>query len=91
MVVGVVEDCAYQQGAIQVAPGSLLLAYSDGLVEPENVYGEEFGARRLAEVILRHRQAAPRTLAETLVNAAEEWGGSAEQVDDMTVIVAQME
>src|SRR5206468_12395351 len=43
MVLGVLEDYSYEQGVLLVAPDSLLIGYSDGLVEPENVYGEEFG------------------------------------------------
>ncbi len=90
MVVGLFDDCTYEQGTLRVEPGSLLLAYSDGLIEPENVYGEEFSTERLIEVALRHRDAPPRTLAEKLVAAAEEWAGSPEQADDMTVIVARL-
>ncbi len=89
-VVGLIDDCSYEEGVIQISPGSVLLAYSDGLTEPENVYGEEFGSRRLIDVAMRHRDAAPRVLAETLMTAAEEWAGSPEQADDMTILVARM-
>ena len=91
MVIGVFDDCAYRQGTLQIEPGSLLLVYSDGLIEPENVYGEEFGTQRLVEVTLRHRDAAPQVLAERLMAAAEEWAGSPEQADDMTLIVGRLE
>jgi sigma-B regulation protein RsbU (phosphoserine phosphatase) len=90
MVVGVFDDCPYEQGSVPIEPGSLLVAYSDGLIEPENVYGEEFGTRRLIEVVLRHRHADPRVLAEALMSAAEEWAGAPEQADDMTVLVARL-
>lgn len=90
-VVGLFDDCVYTQQTIHVAPGSLLVAYSDGLTEPENVYGEEFGARRLKEEILRRRDAQPFRLAEDLLAAAEQWGGTPEQADDMTVVVARLD
>ena len=32
----------------------------------------------------------PKVVAEALMNAAEEWAGTPEQADDMTVIVARM-
>ncbi len=91
MVLGVLDDCAYEQGVITVEPGSLLVAYSDGLIEPENVYGEEFGEKRLTELALRHANASPHAVADALMAAAEEWAGSPEQADDMTIIVARME
>ena len=90
MVLGVVEDYSYEEGSIVVGADSLLIGYSDGLVEPENVYGEEFGIRRLEETSLRLQGAAPLMVAESLMAAAEEWAGTPEQADDMTVIVARL-
>ena len=89
-VVGVFEDVVYEEGLIEVAPGSTLVVYSDGLVEPENVYGEEFGMGRLQEVAVRHQQSSAESIVSALLVAAEEWAGTAEQADDMTVIVARL-
>jgi len=90
MVLGVLEDYDYEQGVLQVAPDSLLIGYSDGLVEPENVYGEEFGIARLKEAAIRVQGAKPLMVAESLMAAAEEWAGTPEQADDMTVIVTRL-
>lgn len=90
MVVGLFDDCTYEQGRATIEPGGLLVAYSDGLVEPENVYGEQFGMDQLTAEVLRHQHLPPQELAEALVRAAEEWAGTLEQADDMTVIVARV-
>jgi sigma-B regulation protein RsbU (phosphoserine phosphatase) len=90
MVLGVLEDYAYEEGSLTVSPDSLLIGYSDGLIEPENVYGEEFGIRRLQEAAVRVQGAAPLMVAESLMAAVEEWAGTPEQADDMTVIVARL-
>jgi len=90
MVLGVVEDYPYEEGSLSVPPDALFVAYSDGLVEPENVYGEEFGIRRLEDAALRAKGATPLMVAESLMSAAEEWAGTPEQADDMTVIVARL-
>ena len=90
MVLGVYEDYIYEESLLTVPPDALLIGYSDGLVEPENVYGEEFGIRRLEEAAVRVQTATPSSVAESLMTAAEEWAGSAEQADDMTVIVARL-
>jgi len=90
MVLGVLDDYVYEQGEVQVAPDSLLIGYSDGLVEPENVYGEEFGITRLKEAAIRVQHAKPLMVAESLMAAAEEWAGTPEQADDMTVIVTRL-
>jgi phosphoserine phosphatase RsbU/P len=90
MVVGVFDDSQYAQRTLDVPLGSLLVAFSDGLTEPENVYGEEFGIERLRAEILRQRALPAARLAENLVLAVEQWAGMAEQSDDMTVVVARM-
>ena len=90
MVLGIVEDYVYEQGELSVPPGALLISYSDGLVEPENVYGEEFGIRRLEQAAIRVQTTTPMMVAEALMASAEEWAGTPEQADDMTVVVARL-
>jgi phosphoserine phosphatase RsbU/P len=90
MVLGIVDDYPYEEGAVEVPRDAVFIAYSDGLVEPENAYGEEFGVSRLEAAAQRVRQGDPKRIATALMTAAEEWSGSPEQADDMTVIVAKL-
>jgi sigma-B regulation protein RsbU (phosphoserine phosphatase) len=90
IVLGVMEDYPFEEGSITVPPDSVLIGYSDGLIEPENAYGEQFGIPRLEAAAQRVRQLSPRKIAEALMTATEEWAGEAEQADDMTVIVAKL-
>jgi phosphoserine phosphatase RsbU/P len=89
-VVGLFENPGYTERTIKVPPGSLLVVFTDGITEPENVYGEEFGIQRLKAEVLRQRGIPVERLAESLVSAAEQWAGTPEQADDMTVVIARM-
>jgi sigma-B regulation protein RsbU (phosphoserine phosphatase) len=89
MAVGLFDDVPFEQGVVSIEPGGLLVAYSDGLIEPENVYGEEFGTERLIDLALHAQQSSSHAIAEAMMNAAEEWSGTPEQADDMTVIVSR--
>ncbi len=89
-VVGLFEGASFTERTLAVAPGSVLVAFSDGLTEPENVYGEEFGMQRVKDEVLRQRNTAPQRLAENLIAATDQWSGTPEQADDITVIVARM-
>ncbi|HXQ25897.1 MAG TPA: SpoIIE family protein phosphatase [Candidatus Acidoferrales bacterium] len=89
-VVGLFDDARYAECTRKVAPGSLLVAFSDGLTEPESVYGEEFGIERLKAEVVRRREAPAAQLAEDLIAATEQWAGTPEQADDVTVVVARM-
>lgn len=88
-VVGLFDHADYRQGTVNAEPGGMLVAFSDGLLEPENVYGEEFGTARLAAEVLRLRDLPAERLAEGLLASVEQWAGTPEQADDMTVIVAR--
>lgn len=90
MIIGAFDGVPYDQAEMHVEPGSIFVAYSDGLIEPENVYGEEFGTQRLANVAVRNRNRNAKEIVDALLGAAEEWAGTAEQADDMTVIVARL-
>jgi phosphoserine phosphatase RsbU/P len=89
-VVGLFEEAEYTECTLPVRSGTLLVVFSDGLTEPESVYGEEFGIKRLNAEVLRQRDANAARIAENLVAAAEQWAGTADQADDMTVVVARM-
>jgi sigma-B regulation protein RsbU (phosphoserine phosphatase) len=88
-VVGLFPAMKYEVGEVQLEPHDLLLAYTDGITEPENTFGEEFGESRLLEVAKRQLNASPEVLAETIYKSVEEWTGSPELQDDMTLLVAR--
>lgn len=85
-VLGLFPSIQYQQEKIELQSGDLLLAFTDGLVEPQNAYGEEFGEERLASVVRDAIDAPPEILAQGIYRAVMDWTGSAELQDDMTML-----
>ncbi len=88
-VLGLFDDCRYESQVIDVAPGSLLIVYSDGLTEAEDADGRELGDQRVLDVALRLRQASAGAVLKNLLDVVDQWTGPAEQADDITVIVAR--
>jgi sigma-B regulation protein RsbU (phosphoserine phosphatase) len=88
-VVGLFSPMTYEQAEIQIQPGDLLLAFTDGITEPENIYGEEFGEERVLEVVHRALGASPQILAEEIYRSVSDWTGSPELQDDMTMLIAK--
>ncbi len=88
-VLGLFSDCQYEQETISISPESLLVMFSDGVTETENAGGEEFGEKRLLDVVQRNRNASAHAIMQSLVAAAEAWAGTAEQSDDFTIMVAR--
>ena len=88
-VVGLFSPLTYEQVEIPIQPGDLLLAFTDGITEPENIYGEEFGEDRVLEVVRRALSASPQILVEEIYRSVSDWTGSPELQDDMTLVVAK--
>jgi phosphoserine phosphatase RsbU/P len=87
--VGMFSPATYEQAEIQLEPDDLLLAFTDGIIEPENSYGEEFGEARVLEIARRALSSPVEILVEEICRSVTEWTGSPELVDDMTIVVAR--
>jgi sigma-B regulation protein RsbU (phosphoserine phosphatase) len=88
-VVGLFPSIAYKEQSVRIEGGDLLIAYTDGITEPENDYGEEFGAERLSEVAQRYRTAQPCDMVNKIMEAVTHWSTAPELPDDMTVVIAK--
>jgi sigma-B regulation protein RsbU (phosphoserine phosphatase) len=88
-VVGLFPTARYEVGEVRLEPQDLLLAFTDGITEPENHYGEEFGESRLLAVAQSMLQASPEALAAEIYRSVSEWTGSPELQDDMTLVLAR--
>ena len=53
-VVGAFPFAVYQEKTVTLEHGDMLVAYTDGLVEPENAYGEMYGEERLQDLLLKY-------------------------------------
>lgn len=89
-VLGIFPDSRYEQRQVQLEHGDVLFAYTDGLVEPENSYGEEFGEARLLNAVRESLGGPPEVMAEGVYRAIADWTGGGELQDDMTMLYLQV-
>ncbi|HMC26727.1 MAG TPA: SpoIIE family protein phosphatase, partial [Verrucomicrobiae bacterium] len=87
-VVGLFDNLSYDEGTVQMRAGDIFLAYSDGVTEPENEFGE-FGEPRLIELVHENRDRALEQITEIVTAAVDDWIGGAEQPDDVTLVLAR--
>ena len=88
-VVGAFPFATYEEKSVRLEHGDILLAYTDGIVEPENVYGEVFGEDRLKDLLVKYARADSSELIARTMEAVVHWTGSSELQDDMTMVVAR--
>jgi len=87
-VVGLFDHMTYAEGAVQMHPGEIFLAYSDGVTEPENEFGE-FGEERLIDLVSANRDSPLLNISQAVTSAVDDWIGDNEQPDDITLVLAR--
>jgi len=88
-VVGLFPSSQYGEETVSLEAGDILVTYTDGIAEPENVYGEMFGEERLRDLLLRYAHADSNEIIARVMEAVVHWTGEGELQDDMTMLVAQ--
>jgi sigma-B regulation protein RsbU (phosphoserine phosphatase) len=87
-VVGLFDHMSYEDGWIDMRPDEIFVAYSDGVTEPENDFGE-FGEDRLIDLVRRNRNLPLTQISQIVTTAVEDWIGDKEQPDDVTLVLAR--
>jgi sigma-B regulation protein RsbU (phosphoserine phosphatase) len=88
-VVGLFDGMSYEEGSVQLRRGEIFLAFSDGVTEPENEFGE-FGEQRLIELVRENRELPLPRISEIVTAAVDDWIGANEQPDDVTLVLARV-
>ena len=88
LMVGLFDHPKWEDAHIELRPGDLFVAFSDGVIEPENEFGE-FGTERLLELVKTHQREPLARISEEVIQAVQDWIGSAEQPDDITLVLAR--
>jgi phosphoserine phosphatase RsbU/P len=87
-VVGLFDNMSYQEASVQLRRGEMFIAYSDGVTEPENDFGE-FGEDRLIALLRENRDLPLARISEIVTGAVDDWIGAHEQPDDVTLVLAR--
>ncbi|HZE28334.1 MAG TPA: SpoIIE family protein phosphatase [Terriglobales bacterium] len=88
MVVGLFDNLSFDEASVNLNPGDVFLAYSDGVTEPENDFGE-FGEERLIDLVRENRDLPLLEITELVTSAVDDWIGDKEQPDDITLVLAR--
>ena len=88
-VVGAFSSAQYSESRLQLQSGDLLVFYTDGVSEPENLYGEMFGEERLTELVTRDAQRPLADIISSVGDAVREWTGAGELQDDLTLLLVR--
>lgn len=82
--VGVIMPSNFKAMEITLADDDLLLAFTDGIPDTQNINGEFFGNQRLRELITAN--SAPADLLNKIETSLHQFIGEADQFDDITLM-----
>ncbi len=80
-------DTRLQQGSYEIKTGDLVFCYTDGLTDTMNETGEMFGEERLYEMVKDLRNHSAQEINDQILETIMSFKGSAEQVDDITMLI----
>ena len=84
---GIIAEADYRETQLRLAPGDMLVFYTDGIVEAMNDQKEIFGFERLIEVIRQSDTTNAEMLLKLILDRVDQFAGEAAQHDDLTIIV----
>jgi sigma-B regulation protein RsbU (phosphoserine phosphatase) len=87
MPLGVSEEATWQQGSQEISPGSMLLLYTDGVLDTQDQYGEFLGEEGMLDIIQTQMGKSAREVQDALLSGVYNFAGSEPQVDDITLMV----
>jgi serine phosphatase RsbU (regulator of sigma subunit) len=68
----------------------MLIWYTDGIVECENVQGEEYGEKRFRASIRRSSHLDAAEMRDSVVNDAMAFFGDMPRKDDITMVIGKV-
>jgi sigma-B regulation protein RsbU (phosphoserine phosphatase) len=89
IIVGAFMFATYEAAPLELNPGDVLLAYSDGLTEAENPQGEMLGEEGVKRVIRKEAPSGSKHLEQKLLSTIQDFTAGRSLTDDITIILVE--
>jgi serine phosphatase RsbU (regulator of sigma subunit) len=86
-VVGMFPEPDYEEGVVELDPGDVVFAFTDGVTEALNAEQQELGEERLHELACRFGPLPVDEMVSRVTEEVRQWIGEAPQHDDLTLVV----
>jgi sigma-B regulation protein RsbU (phosphoserine phosphatase) len=84
---GIFEDETWEQGVVQLAPGDVLVLYTDGITEAQNEQKAFLGEDRLLESVRANLGRPAQDIQDAIMTDIHRFVGDAPQLDDIALAV----
>ena len=80
-------DWSYEEGAVRLAPGDLVIAYTDGVAEAANPAGGEWGVEGLRRAAAENRARSAQDIAQAIFTSMDEFSQGRQTDGDVKLLV----
>jgi phosphoserine phosphatase RsbU/P len=87
---GLMPNAQYESAQVSLASGDLLVVFTDGLVEAEDIHEQEYGEPRMFTTLSMCPGASASEVLRNLMTSADQFTGAAPQHDDITCLVMRV-
>ena len=91
VAMGVFEEAAYAQRAVQLNVNDVLVLYTDGITEVVNEDGEEFGEARLRDLIRDHARSSVQQLKAVIIQTIADFCDQRGSDDETLIILKRIQ
>lgn len=75
------------QAQVHLSPGDVVVLYTDGITEAENMEGKQYGIEQLCEIVRQKRQLSASEIRQEVINNLRSHIGKQRVHDDITFLV----
>lgn len=87
---GLLEDAEYDEVTIHAKPGDVFVLFSDGIVDALNAKDEQFGRKRIEDVVSKHHERSAEEIVKAIFDAVAKHSNGVPVFDDETVVVLKV-
>lgn len=87
MALGIAEGGTWERGEVMLAPGDILIMYTDGLTEAQNEEEILFGEERVEKTAEANLGRSAQEIQEAMLEEVHSFVGDAPQSDDLTLVI----
>ncbi len=88
-ILGPLPEVQLKRGFSSIEPGGLMVMYSDGIFERQNLYGEAYEISKLQELAVNNQCLSAENLVKDIIDEVYNFGGQKKWKDDATVVVVK--
>jgi sigma-B regulation protein RsbU (phosphoserine phosphatase) len=90
LLLGIKTGVYFEEKSCAVETGDILLMYTDGVAEAENMQEEVFGVERLGKIVVAQSQGHPQEIIDAILTGLAGFSGTKPRSDDVTMVAIKI-